>query len=153
MRHQAAASSKPCVSNLAVPTPWCTTSAAGVGPWTPGAGTSMENVWSILNNGLLNASGTRLERTGGMRVGRRRGQARHALGDLQPAGFRAAGQQPRRAAPLAKSPCATLGHNPPATSMDCIPLLRFYTWPVSQTHAFAAAFAACRRCLWKGDLF
>ncbi|KAL4447186.1 hypothetical protein ABPG77_007219 [Micractinium sp. CCAP 211/92] len=27
-------------------------------------GTSMENVWSILNNGLLNASGTRLERTG-----------------------------------------------------------------------------------------
>ncbi|KAL4443726.1 hypothetical protein ABPG75_011463 [Micractinium tetrahymenae] len=27
-------------------------------------GTSMENVWSILHNGLLNASGTRLERTG-----------------------------------------------------------------------------------------
>ena len=85
MQYKAAASSKPCFSTLAVPTPWYTTSAASVGPWIPGAGTSMENVWSILNNGLLNASGTRLERTGGLRVGRRRGQPCHpwAISDLR----------------------------------------------------------------------
>lgn len=66
----------------------------------------MDNMWSILNNGLLNASGTRLERTGAAACGQAQRAARPYQGPCQALGAPA---RPRAVAELPWDLLDTLG--------------------------------------------